>query len=311
MPCAVQSPRARPPRHTWPIWRTGCGFKPGSLSYMGPSSPSRAPNSDLSRSKIHNAWTCGARKPGSNHSLPTKPACGLSCSGQAPAPRERTHLAADGARCRDWRSCRDQRARPRSMRGRGCRRQRLQRLVQRGEDDVRAAFPGWCRIGLTWCRRPQPPDVLPVIEYPAQGYLTVERGRLGDRGGACGAGALQYRRDVANPYLQQPWPERPALQPVGDHQIDAAKAQLDMDQLAVGHLGSHFGVLRHAEDTGDEVDKPGGVIDDDERIEYCAAGGNRLLGKQNLTGHARKSRRGPTVPCCQADGSRPDLHRVG
>jgi hypothetical protein len=114
---------------------------------------------------------------------------------------------------------------------------------------------------------------------------TVERGRLSDRGGAGGASALQYRRDVTNPHLQQPWPERPALQPVGDHQIDAAKAQLGMDQLAIGHLGSHFGVLRNAEDAGDEIDQPGGVIDDDERIEYRTAGGNRPLGKQNLTVH--------------------------
>jgi len=53
-----------------------------------------------------------------------------------------------------------------------------------------------------------------------------------------------------------------------------------MDQLATGHLGSHLGVLRNAEDAGDEVDEPGGVIDDDERIEYRAAGGNRRLGSR-------------------------------
>jgi hypothetical protein len=75
-----------------------------------------------------------------------------------------------------------------------------------------------------------------------------------------------------------------------------------MDQLAIGHLGSHLGVLRNAEDARDEVDQPGGVIDDDERIEYRAAGGNRWLGKQNLTVHTGSLAAGRTVSGCQADG---------
>jgi hypothetical protein len=58
----------------------GYGFMPASLSYMAPSSPLPTANLDPTRSKIHNAWTRGARKPGSNHSLPPRPACGLSRS---------------------------------------------------------------------------------------------------------------------------------------------------------------------------------------------------------------------------------------
>ena len=57
----------------------------------------------------------------------------------------------------------------------------------------------------------------------------------------------------------------------------------------------HLSVLRNAEDAGDEVDQPGGVIDDDERIEYRATGGNRRLGKQNLTVHTSSLAAGRTV----------------
>ena len=125
-----------------------------------------------------------------------------------------------------------------------------------------------------------------MIEHPAQGHLTVERRRLSDRGGARSAGVLQHRRDVADPYLEQPWPRRPPVEPISNHQIDAAKAQLGMGQLAIRHLGSHFNVLRNAEDGGDEVNTARGIIDDDEGIEYPAAAGNRWLGKQDLAVHA-------------------------